>query len=49
VGRCAIPVITQAIARHRGGRASDTEAQSVLDYLIRTGFVAVQQVKLARA
>jgi hypothetical protein len=49
VGRYAIPVITQAIACHRGGRASDTEAQSVLDYLIRTGLVAVQQVKLARA
>jgi hypothetical protein len=47
-GRYAIPVITRAIAHHRGGRASDTEAEAVLDYLIRTGWVAVQQVKLTR-
>jgi hypothetical protein len=37
------------MAPHRGGRASDTEAEAVLDYLMRTGLVAVQQVKLARA
>jgi hypothetical protein len=49
MGRYAVPVITQAMARHRGGRASDTEAQAVLDYLMRTGLVSVQQVKLARA
>ena len=48
-GRYAVPVITHAMAPHRGGRASDTEAEAVLDYLMRTGFVAVQQVKLARA
>jgi hypothetical protein len=48
-GRYAVPLITQALARHRGGRASDIEAEAVLDHLIRTGLVAVQQVKLARA
>jgi hypothetical protein len=47
-GRYAVPAITQAIAPHRGGRASDTEAQAVLDHLIRSGLISVQQVKLTR-
>jgi hypothetical protein len=48
-GRYAVPLIAQAIARHRGGRASDAEAQAILEHVIRTGLAVVQQVKLARA
>jgi hypothetical protein len=47
-GRYAVPLIAQAIAPHRGGHASDTEAEAVLDHLMREGLVNVQQVKLTR-
>jgi len=46
--RFAGPVIAQAIAPHRGGRASDTEAVAVLDHLMRTGLIKVDKVKLVR-
>jgi AAA domain len=46
--RYAVPVIAQAIAPHRGGRASDVEAAAVLDHLIRTGLIKVDKVKLSR-
>jgi hypothetical protein len=46
--RFAGPAIAQAIAPHRSGRASDTEAVAVLDHLMRTGLVKVDKVKLAR-
>ena len=47
--RYAAPVIADAIAPHRGGRASEVEGKSVLDHLIATGLVAVAQVKLSRS
>jgi hypothetical protein len=46
--RYAVPVITQAIVPHRGGRASDVEAAAVLDHLIRTGLIKVDKVKVSR-
>lgn len=46
--RFAGPVIAQAIAPHRGGRASDTEAMAVLDHLMRTGLIKIDDVKLVR-
>ena len=47
--RYAAPVIADAIASHRGGRASEVEGKSVLDHLVHTGLVAVEQVKLSRS
>jgi hypothetical protein len=47
--RYAAPVIAQAIAPHRGGRADDTEAKNVLDHLLRSDLVRVEEVKLSRA
>jgi AAA domain len=47
-GRYAAPFIAQAIAPHRGGQGSDTEAAAVLDHVIRSGLVVVQSVKIAR-
>ena len=47
--RYAAPVIAEAIAPHRGGRASDVEGKSVLDHLIRTGLINVEPVKLSRS
>ena len=47
--RYAVPVIAQAIAPHRGGRASETDGKAVLDYLISAGLVFVDDVKLHRA
>ena len=47
--RYAAPVIADAIASHRGGRASDVEGKSVLDHLVRTGLVSVEPVKLSRS
>ena len=46
--RYAVPVIAQAIAPHRGGRADDTEGKNVLDHLLRSDFVRVENVKLSR-
>ena len=48
-GRYAGPLIAQAIAPHRGGRVSDIEAEAVLDHIIRSSLVVVQQVKLTRS
>jgi hypothetical protein len=47
--RYAVPVIAQAIAPHRGGRADDTEGKNVLDYVLRRGLVRIEDVKLSRA
>jgi hypothetical protein len=48
-GRYAAPFIAQAIAPHRGGRADEMEGASVLDYLLRSGLIRVDDVKLSRA
>jgi hypothetical protein len=48
VGRYAVPVIARAIAPHRGGRSSDTEAQAVLDHLIRSALLKIEKVKVPR-
>ena len=48
VSYAAAPAIAKAIAPHMGGQASDKEAKAVLDYLVRTGRVAVQQVSVPR-
>jgi hypothetical protein len=46
--RYAAPVIAQAIAPHRGGRASDIEGKAVLDHIIRAELVRVEPVKIPR-
>jgi hypothetical protein len=46
--RYAVPVIAQAIAPHRHGKASDTEAKAILDHIIRTGLAQVGSVKVSR-
>ncbi len=46
--RYAVPVIAQAIAPHRGGRANDVEGKNVLDHLLRSDLVRVEDVKLSR-
>lgn len=46
--RYAVPVIAQAIAPHRGSRADDTEGKNVLDHLMRSGLVRVENIKLSR-
>jgi AAA domain len=45
----AVAVIAAAMAPHRAGNASNTEAKAVIDYLIRIGEVASQPVKVPRA
>jgi hypothetical protein len=45
--RYAVPLIASAMSPHRG-RADDMEAKSVLDHLIRTGLVQIQDVKIPR-
>lgn len=47
--RYAVPAIAQAIAPHRGGRANDIEGKNVLDHLLRSDLVRVEDVKLSRA
>jgi hypothetical protein len=47
-GTGAVPVIAAAIAPHRGGTVSDTEAKAVLDYLKRIGKVVIQPVQVPR-
>jgi hypothetical protein len=47
--RFAVPVIAQAIAPHRGGRADDMEGKNVLNHLIRSNLVRVEYIKLSRA
>jgi len=47
-GRYAAPIIAQAIAPHRGDRASEAEGKSVQDHLIASGLVRVEPVKLPR-
>jgi hypothetical protein len=46
--RCAAPVIAQAIARHRGGLASEIEGDAVLKHLLKAGFIFIDDVKLGR-
>jgi hypothetical protein len=46
--RYAAPVIAQAIAPHRGGRASDGEAKAVLDHIIRAELARVEPVEILR-
>jgi hypothetical protein len=48
VDRCAAPVIAQAIASHRGGKASEAEGAAILDHLKRSGLVGVEQVAINR-
>jgi hypothetical protein len=47
--RYAAGTIANAIAHHRGGQVSESEAAAVLEYLRRSGLVAVQKVNIARA
>jgi hypothetical protein len=47
-GTSAAAVISAAIAPHRGGHASNVEAKAVLDYLLRSGQVALQPVQVPR-
>ena len=47
-GAGAIPVVSAAMAPHRNGFASDAEAKSLIDYLIRTGQLVVGKVKVPR-
>jgi hypothetical protein len=47
-GTSAVAVIASAMAPHLGGKASNAEAKAVLDYLIRIGKVASQQVSVPR-
>jgi hypothetical protein len=47
--RYAAPVIAQAIASHRGGQASEVDGKAVLDHLLSSGLVAVQDLKFPRA
>jgi hypothetical protein len=47
--RYAAPAIADAIARHRNGQASETEGKAVVDHLMRSGLVVVDDVKLSRA
>jgi hypothetical protein len=44
----AISVIAQAIAPHRGHNGSKVEAKAVLDHLLRSGRVAIQDVQVPR-
>jgi AAA domain len=46
--RYAAPVIAQAIAHHRGGRASDADGKAILDHLVASGLAHVQPVKVTR-
>ena len=46
--RYAPPVIAQAIASHRGGRALDAEGKSVFEHLKASDLVLVVDVKIAR-
>lgn len=47
--RYAVPIMAQAIAPHRGGRADETEGKNVLDHLLSSDLVRVEDVKLSRA
>jgi hypothetical protein len=47
-GTSAMRAIAAAIAPHRGGNATDVEAKAVIDYLIRSGSVAITSVKVPR-
>jgi len=46
--RYAAPLIAGAIARHRGGHASEMDGKAVLDHLMKTDLVDVSEVKIAR-
>jgi hypothetical protein len=47
-GTGAIPVVSAAMAPHRNGFASDAEAKSLVEYLIRHGQVVIGTVKVPR-
>ena len=47
--RYAVPVITQAIAPHRSGAASEAEGKAVLDHLLMSNLVREADMKLARS
>ena len=47
-GTTSVAVIAAAIAPHLGGKATNAEAKAVLEYLMRTGKVAAQQVQVPR-
>ena len=47
--RYAAPVIARAIARHRSGQTSEIEGKAVLDHLIRSGLIQVEDVKVPRS
>lgn len=44
----AVPVVAQAIAPHRNGRVSDSEAKSIIDYLVRMGRIALTAIAVKR-
>jgi hypothetical protein len=46
--RYAAPVIAEAIAGHRGGHATEMDGKAVLDHLMSSGLIAVNEVKLSR-
>jgi AAA domain len=46
--RYAVPVIAKAIAPHRGGRVSETEAKAVMGHLIDVSLASVEQRKISR-
>ena len=47
--RYASPVISRAIARYRSGQISEIEGKAVLDHLIRSGLIKVEDVKVPRS
>ena len=44
----AVPVVAHALAPHRGGRISDNEAKSIIDYLVRTGRIVLSPISVKR-
>jgi hypothetical protein len=47
--RYAAPVLAQVITRHRGLQASELHGKAILDHLMRSGFVVIDDVKLPRS
>ena len=47
-GTGAIPIVSAAMAPHRSGFASDAEAKSMVEYLIRHGQLVISKVKVSR-
>ena len=44
----AAPVIADAITHHRGGQPLEVDGKAVLDHLLKTGLVAVDEVRIVR-